>query len=451
MTDSAPKPPSARPGLPAAIGRAFALGRVPEGSPLPSWLGPGFHVVRAFLTNRSLSLASALSYTTVLSIVPFLAVAFSLTKGLGLYATPQVRELLLRVTANRVEVADQILGYIQNTNVKTLGVVGTLLLLSTAVSLVSTIEGAVNAAWDIRVKRSLRSRFTNYLLLILVCPPLLFAAVSAMASVRAMSLTQRLLEISFIGEIGQALLAVLPVVIIWAAFYLIYQFLPNTRVKPGRALVGALVAGSLWQLVQWAYITFQFGAKNYNAIYGSFAQIPLLLLWLYISWVIVLFGAQISHTAQCYGAFMRDSRAGALSQSMRHALALLFFLLAARAAAKRRLPPDVARLAALLGLPGEAVADLWDTLATAGLVVETREPAGRVFAPLGRPDAVTVADVIRAVDDATPTAPADGPQQAVPLLADLADTARAANRDAAMQSLLDRFAPALDALLARAG
>lgn len=385
----------------------------------------------------------------MLSIVPFLAVAFSLAKGLGLYDSPPVRDWLLRLTAGRAEVVDQILAYIQQTNVRTLGAVGTLLLLATAVSLVSTIEGAVNAAWGITAQRDLRSRFTNYLVLTVVCPPLLFAAVSAMASLRALEITRRLLEIALVGEASRLLLAVAPALVIWAAFYLLYQFLPNTRVRPSRALLGALVAGSLWQLVQWAYLNFQFGAKDYNAIYGSFAQIPLLLLWLYVSWVIVLLGAQVSHTAQCYAAFVRRARAEALSQTGRQALALFLLLAAARAAASRRLPPDADRLAEALGLDGEPIAALGQALAAAGLAVPAASAGAPTFVVLARPDGVTVADVVRAVDDGQTDALPESTVAAFPVLAGLVEAVRATDRGQTLEALLGRFGPDLDAALLR--
>lgn len=430
--------------LAAAIAQAYATGRVPDQCSLPAWLGPIFHALRSFLKNHSLSLAAALSYTTVLSIVPFLAVAFSVAKGLGFYDSPQVHDLLMRVTAGRAEVVEQILLYIQNTNVKTLGAIGTVLLLVTAVSLVSTIEGAINAAWDIGVKRSLVTRFTSYLLLIIICPPLLFAAVSAMAAVQDASLTRRLLEFSLVQDVERLVLSVAPVLIVWTVFFVLYQFLPNTRVKPRCAVIGALCAGTLWQLVQWTYLKFQFGAAGYNAIYGSFAQIPLLLLWLYISWAIVLLGAQISHTAQRYDVFLRQSRADGLAQSHRHALALFLLLLAARAAAKRRLLPDITRQAALLGLPEETMTGLWQSLADAGLAVAAAGANGRTFVLLARAQDITLADVARALDgdDAPPPA---GLVRDYPLLTQLCALAGQSDRTESLATLEARFAADLDA------
>lgn len=417
---------------------------MPDGSPLPAWLGPFFHVARSFLDNRGLALASALSYATVLSIVPFLAVAFALAKGLGFYDTPQVRDWLLRLTAGRADVADHILTYIQNTNMRTLGATGAILLVSTAVSLVSTIEGAVNAAWGVTVRRGLKTRFTNYFVLIVLCPPLLFAAVSAMASLRALHLTQRILQIPLLGEMGQGLLAVTPVLAIWAAFYMLYQFLPNTRVKPGKALIGGIIAGSLWQIVQWAYITFQFGSRDYNAIYGSFAQIPLLLLWLYVSWVIVLLGAQIAHTAQGYAAFVRDARAATVSPGQRHVLGLFLALLAARNARLRRPSPPVDALAAFLGLPVATVAAIVADLARAGLATQGQGADAARFAPLPPDEDVRVSELVRALDDADSPLPAAF--AAIDILPALRDDLAAGGDGSSLKDLLARHGALLEKL-----
>jgi membrane protein len=441
-------PARAGPGLVPALSAAFETGRLPAGSPLPAWLGPIFAIIRSFLDTRGILQASALSYTTVLSIVPFLAVAFSVAKGLGLYNSPQVRGILLRLFAGREDVADQILLYIQNTNLQTLGAVGTILLLFTAVSLLFNIEVAVNAAWGMAPKATVWSRFTNYFVFIVLCPPLLFAALSVTASLQALDVTHRLLEISFISGAEKILLTIAPVLTIWVVFYLLYQFLPNTRVKPASALLGAVTAGTVWQVVQWAYLKFQFGSASYNAIYGSFAQIPLLLVWLYVSWVIVLLGAQISHTSQCYRQFLREDRARRLTQAQRHGLALFLALLAARAAAARRLPPPVPRLAGLFGLPEPVLAGLWEDLATAGLVVEAASPDGRAFTPLARPEDVTVAEVARALDTRRDGHAPPALAEAFPKFAPLFEAADASDRQATLAGLLDRFGPDLDAVLA---
>lgn len=436
--------PPRRPTLPAALAAAWKHGRLSPDDPLPAWTGPLFHGARAFLDNHALLMASALAYTTVLSIVPFLAVAFSIAKGLGLYDAPPVREVLLRLTADRVAVVDGILDYIQNTNVKTLGALGTALLLATAVSLLSTVEGALSTVWKVDTRRGPWTRFTTYTTLIVVGPVLLFAAISTTASLKTSAASRWLMGLPLAHQALATLLAVMPLLLVWLVFFLLYRFLPSARVRAVPALIGALAGGSLWQALQWAYLTFQFGTASYNAIYGSFAQIPLLLLWLYLSWAIVLLGAQVSHTAQCYRRDLAETAAARLTQADRHGLALLLLLLLERAAARRRPPPPVPVLAERLGLPPGALEALCETLAGAGLLVATAEP--RSFAPLARLQDVSAGEVARLLDgNAAPVAP-DDPAGRLPLLRELAGAADSRGDSPTVAALLARYDQALSGL-----
>lgn len=437
-------PASSRPSLPAALAAAWKHGRLSPSDPLPSWMGPVFHAARTFLDSHALVQASALAYTTVLSIVPFLAVAFSIAKGLGLYDAPPVRDALLRLTAGRTAVVDGILDYIQNTNVKTLGAVGTALLLVTAVSLLSTVEGAINTVWKVQTRRGPWIRFTTYTTLIVVGPVLLFAALSATATLKTSTVSRWLMDLPLAHQALATMLAVMPLLLVWLVFFLLYRFLPNAKVRAVPALIGALVGGSLWQALQWAYLTFQFGAASYNAIYGSFAQIPLLLLWLYLSWAIVLLGAQVSHTAQCFRQELAEAATARLTQADRHGLALLVVLVLARAAARRQSPPSLPVLAARLGLPPAPLETLAEMLTHAGLLVATAEP--RTFVPLARPQDVSAAEVARLLDgNAAPTAPGD-PAARVPLLRDLAEAADARSDSPTLADLLARHDQALAGL-----
>lgn len=354
-------------------------------------------LARSFLADRCLGLSAALSYTTVLSIVPLLAVAFAVTKGLGLYNAPSVRELLLRALAGRPEVVDRILEYIQNTNVKTLGAVGTALLVFTSISLLTTIESALNDIWKVRQARGPWSRFTNYAALIVICPLFLFASLSATATIQSSALVQKLLSYEVVTSLYLTALSVLPYLSIWAAFFLVYKFLPNTAVSAKSALIGALSGGTLWQLLQWVYLKYQFGMAGYNAIYGSFAQIPLLLVWLYLSWAVVLLGAEISHASGDFAASLDMGLYRHASQADRQTLALALILDLASMAAARQAPPPLPELARSLDLPPEAAADLCEALADKGLLLRLAGPTP-AYAPAAPPDHVRAREILDALD-----------------------------------------------------
>lgn len=382
-------PHAAPPGaLRRAINNALAFGRF---------------VAASFLKDRCLMQASALSYATVLSIVPLLAVAFAVTKGLGLYDAPQVRQLLLGLTAERAEVADSILQYIQNTNVQALGVIGTAFLLVTAVSLVGTIESAFNAVWKVPADRELGKRFINYVAVIVICPVFFFAAFGATAGLQNTALVRWLLEFALLSRAYLLFLAFLPYLMLWAALFLLYRFLPNTRVRFSSAALSALLAATLWQMTQRLYIGYQAGATGYNAVYGSFAQIPLLFLWLYVSWLILLLGAEVGHALERRRDIRDGEEAAALSPADRRSLGL--FILAALAAdADARLAPATApELAARLDAPRSGVETLLGILRTAGLTAriecENADPAWLLAAP---PDRITVAEAVAALETARP-------------------------------------------------
>lgn len=403
-------------------------------------------MVRSFFESRCLLQASALSYTTVLSVVPFLAVAFSIAKGLGFYEAPRVREVLLRIFLDREEVVDGILGYIQNTNVKTLGALGTVLLIITALSLLFTIEGTLNTIWNVSAKRGLWRRFTNYVTLTLICPPLLFAAVSVTATVQSLALTRWLLGFAMVHTAYLAILFVLPYLVVWVSFFILYKFLPFAKVNATAAGIGALLAGSLWQLVQILYITFQFSSTGYNTIYGTFAQIPLLLLWLYISWVIVLLGAIISHTVQYHRQAGIEAESATLNQADRHAIALLLVLMLAEATIKRDLPPSTRELAVRLAVSQALIEDIFAHLARANLLVEVASTLpDRVFvllAPLATVPGVAILDALDGLGQ-----PRNQPAYAhrFPVVVPLLDAIRARETEPTLSELLDKFGQELTA------
>ncbi|WP_420841729.1 YhjD/YihY/BrkB family envelope integrity protein [Desulfolutivibrio sulfoxidireducens] len=430
MSHSSPAPTS-RPPLPG-LSRAVRA----AAKDLP---GAAAFVLTSFFRDRCLMQASALSFATVLSIVPFLAVAFAVTKGLGLYDAPQVRSLLLGLAAGQAEVADAVLQYIQNTNVKALGVVGTAFLLVTAVSLVGTIESALNAVWKASTDRGFRRRFVNYVTLILVCPVFLFAAFGATAGLRNMTLVRWLLEFTLVSRAYLLFLSLLPYLMIWMAFFLLYMFLPNTRVRFSSAALSAILAGTLWQMTQKLYIEYQAAATGYNAVYGSFAQIPLLFVWLYVSWVIVLAGAEVGHALQRYRDIRDQERDAGLSPADRRTLGLALLALLARDADDRSPPTSTPALADRLDAPRQGVQRLLAVFGASGIAAGVSAPNGEtVWLLSAPPDKITVAEAVAAMDRARPN-DAPGPPEFLtrnaPLVERLAALSEQARETATLRDL----------------
>ncbi|EPR43590.1 ribonuclease BN [Desulfovibrio sp. X2] len=356
------------------------------------WL---FLVVYGFLRDRCLLRAAALSFTTTLSIAPFLAVAFTISKALGLQNTEYVRSLLLQFSAGRSDLVDLFLRYVQNTNVKTLGYVGLVVLLFTALSLLGSIEKAFNDIWGVAKGRSPWRKFTDFFSVTLICPLLLFVGLSVTVSLHNEAVVQKILTISAFNYIYLSVLKVLPYVMMWLALTFLYSFMPNTQVNLLCALAGGVVAGTLWQLAQWGYVNWQIGVAKYNAIYGGFAQFPLFLFWLYISWAIVLLGAEICFSLQNMKTFESEVRAGHITFEGRVKTAILFLLLLVDAFKKGVRPLNNEHAAQKLGVPVKAVNEVAETLAGQHVVTRLDDEFGPTYALSRDPADVRVTDVLR--------------------------------------------------------
>ncbi|MFW6315191.1 MAG: YhjD/YihY/BrkB family envelope integrity protein [Desulfohalobiaceae bacterium] len=349
-----------------------------------------------FRDDQCLLRASALTYATALSIVPLLAVAFAISKGFGFQNTPYIKDFLLRVSAGRQEVVDQIITYINQTNVSTLGAVGVAFLLLTVFTLLSGIEQSLNSIWGVSQERTLARKFSDYLSVILVCPLLIISAFSFSASLQSTTLVQMILSYSVFSYIYLIFLKYLPIIMVMLAFFFIYKLVPNARVSNMGCLLGSAVAGILWHLAQKAFISYQIGVSKYNAIYGSFSQLPLFLIWLYISWVIVLFGAEL-------GAVLEKRRKGQLAGNRleefglefkeRLVLGLMLHLVRAFQAGKG--PMSAGELAEELGLSLPLIQRPLQVLVQLGYVVQVEGELESAYSPAKGPAYSTCLDLLQ--------------------------------------------------------
>jgi membrane protein len=222
---------------------------------------------------------------------------FSILKGLGVQE--RLEPIILeRVTVGSHELISRIIKYIDKTNVGSLGVFGLLALVSTSILLVGNVERSFNEIWRVEKERNFLRKFSDYVSVLLVGPLILLSVISLTTIFESQALVQKILEIGIINRIFFIILKLIPLVFVWILFTFIYMFIPNTQVRWFSALLGSIIAGSVWQTAQWAYISFQFGIARYNAVYGAMAQLPILMVWLYFSWVIVLFGSEIAFIRQ---------------------------------------------------------------------------------------------------------------------------------------------------------
>lgn len=354
-------------------------------------------VFKGFLGDQCLVRAGALTFTVTLSIVPFLAVAFSIAKGFGLQNKEFIHTLLSNLFSGNEEVVSKILEYIGNTSVVTLGWIGVAFLLLTVFSMVTTIEQAFNSIWKVKKGRSPWRKFTDFFSVMLIVPIIMVLAISASVSIQNSEMVQFMLQVSVLGWIGGVLLKLMPLFLLWLAFMFAYSFIPNTKVTMKGAAIGAAIASSMWLLIQGFYIQWQMGFNNYNAIYGSFAQLPLFLIWLYISWIIVLAGAEIAFAVQHLKAFTKQQFMRKASLVQRQKLAVLMLLMVAKPFEEGCRLPTVRELSDRLSVPTEQVMELFSLLADAGLAAQSEEDDEVRFVPAVNPARVRVTDVARAI------------------------------------------------------
>ena len=344
--------------------------------------------------------AMSLVYTTLLSLVPFLAVAFSVLKAFG--AHHALEPLLARALAPLGEqgesVSRQVIGFVDNLEVGVLGVVGVLGLLYTAVSLVGKIEEALNHVWRVRHPRPLVRRLSDYLSAILVGPVLVFAALALNASARSSWLGQRLQEmpVPVVGPLVSGLGGhLLPVLVLSVGFTALFRFLPNTPVPLRSAAVGGVSAALLWQVAGAAFTAFVVQSPGRAAIYSGFAILVVFLIWLYVAWCIVLAGAAAAYCHQHPATELARALHRGRSPAARERLALGALAEVTRRHLAGRPPARIGELAGRLHAPADVLDELVDELVRRGIVIRAAEPRGLC---LGRPpEQVAVADVLEAV------------------------------------------------------
>jgi len=347
---------------------------------LPRWKAAPLNVlriltaaVREFFADQCMLRASALTFYTLLSVVPVFAVVFGIAKGFGLEKL--LEKELMEQMAGQEQALERILAFsrnmLENTKGGLLAGVGVVLMFWSAIKVLGQIEAALNAMWDIRRQRSWGRRFSDYLAVLLIAPILLLVAGSASVFVRTQfdAIAGRFEIVGMLGPLVAHALRLTPLVLIWALFTLIYMAMPNTRVPFRAAAAGAAIGAILYQLVQWIYIDLQVGAAKQNAIYGSFAALPLFLVWVQTSWTIVLFGAELCWGFQHNGSYYRTTgdTPGELNLIGMHVVRTAIQRFAAG-----KPPVGARRMAHDIGVPLQRVQRLTEVLVAAGILSETR-------------------------------------------------------------------------------
>ncbi len=259
-----------------------------------------FVLVRDLIEGQLNMRAMGLVYTTLLSIVPLLALAFSMLKALGVHNSlePVLLEALRPLGSQATVITDNIIGFVEKVNVSVLGFAGVALLFFSVISMIRKVEESFNFIWRIDRPRPLSQRLGEYLAVITVGPLLVVLALGMTGTVMNSGAMAWIVGIEPFGLLIFMLTKLLPYLLIVGLFTFLYAFMPNTRVQLRAAFYGGALAGVLWQTGAAIFASIVIGATSYNAIYSGFAIVILLLIWLYLGWLILLTGCQLAYYVQ---------------------------------------------------------------------------------------------------------------------------------------------------------
>lgn len=349
-------------------------------------------VLRNIWRNQAFLRASALAFTSLLALVPLLAILFAILKELGVQN--QVAPFLLeQLSAGSQEVAARIIKYIDNTNMTSLGGFGFAGLVFTVVMLLDSVEDCFNEIWLVKETRRLSRKLGGYILLIISMPLLIFTALSMTTFLESQAVFHWFLITSRLGEVVPSFLYLIPYLVVWVALTFLYVLVPNTKVRFVSALSGAFLAATLWQLAQWFYVHFQLGVAKNNVIYGTMAALPTFMIWIYVSWVILLFGVEVVHAHQNITSLKRDIRLGPISQKVRELLSLAILQDIATVCGSDVGGWTGEHLGAVFDLPEKTLKELLNNLIAEGFIVSTTE-IPPVYALAQAPERILISEVL---------------------------------------------------------
>jgi membrane protein len=355
-------------------------------------------IANARYRNDVLNLqAMSLTYSTLLSLVPFLAVMFSVLKAFGVQNVlqPFLAQMLQPLGPEASGVTNKIINFVENIRIGILGAAGLAMLFYTVVSLVAKIEDALNQIWRSPHSRSWGQRTTAYLSVVLVGPVMVFTALALTASAQSYWLVARLFKIGFVSYVFTLTTSVMPFVLLCATFTFLYKFIPYTKVRLRSALVGGAAAGILWQLVGVGFAAFVANSAQYAAIYSGFAIMIVFLIWLYVGWLIFLVGAEVAYFHQHPHAFIREALHGTGGHRFQEWLALSAMVEITRRHFSDGPPWQPTELAASFGV--SSLENFIDDFVRAGILLRSLDPEGVALAR--PPETVTVNDVLNIVSD----------------------------------------------------
>ncbi|MEE4605243.1 MAG: YihY/virulence factor BrkB family protein [Desulfobacteraceae bacterium] len=341
--------------------------------------------LRRFDEDKCFLRASSLTFYTLLSIVPVAAMLFGVAKGFG-FERMFRKELLegfpgeaqQEVMTKVIEFAESML---EATKGGLIAGIGLIVLFWSVIKVLGYIETSLNDIWEIKENRTWGRKFSDYLAVMVISPLLIIVSSSATVFITS-QITQLTNQIKLLGMISPLIFLsfkLIPYVLIWILFSVIYILMPNTKVNLKAGIVSGIIAGTIFQIVQWAYISFQVGTAKYNAIYGSFAALPLFLFWVQISWWVVLLGAELSFAIQNVGTYEYKLDSSKISHTFKKLLTLRVAHLLIGNFARCETPLTDSQISMRLEMPIRLLHQILHDLVESGLFIETRTKDDSTF------------------------------------------------------------------------
>jgi membrane protein len=361
--------------------------------------------IRGFAKDKCPLSASALTFYSILSIVPIVAMAFGIAKGFGFQVF--LEKQLLEKFPGQEEVMNRVVAFahslLENTKGGIIAGIGIVFLLWTVIKLLSNIELSFNDIWDVKTSRTYGRKFSDYLSIMLISPILFFlsSSVTVFITTQIKVITQKVELIGMFSPIIFFMLKLIPYGLIWILFVFMYILMPNTKVNFSSGLIAGVIAGTIYQIAQWAYISFQIGMARYNAIYGSFAALPLFLIWIQLSWMIVLFGAEISFAYQYVDTYDFEPDRRLISPAFKKLLSLHMAHLIISTFSKGDMPLTASDISQTLEIPIRLVQQILEELVEINVLSNTERKDNNqevFYQPARSINLITIRSVIEAME-----------------------------------------------------
>lgn len=371
-----------------------------------------FHLaIRGLIQNRATFTASALTLISVLTLVPMLAFAFSLLKGIGVYERLRMQVIqpflnqqfgdLSQLPESAISLRhtiDNILDLVSNTNVSSLGLVGLVIVVLAVIRMLENVELAFNTIWGVSRSRSILRKIADYITIAVVSPFLIVLGMTLESATRHSAMIEFLERSQLLGGLVDSLFGLTPLIALWLGFTLLYLTLPNIQPKIISAMLGGLVCAICFQAVQIAHIKFQVGVAHYNAIYSSFAAFPIFLVWIYLSWITVMVGAEFAHAHEAVDKHRDMVLIQTEGDAREDVVALQVMMRIGRAFRDGTNPWTHSALSLDLNVPNPQLNRVLSTLEEAGIVSVVDSPKGGIsYVPSRDLSTIRISDIVVAL------------------------------------------------------